>query len=326
MGKKILIIQTAFIGDVVLATSLVENLSNSYPNTDIHFLLRKGNEELLSNNPGISKVHIWNKKAGKYKEMIRMIKIIRSENYYLVINVQRFLSTGIITALSGAKIKVGFRKNPLSFLFDKRVQHEIGNGSHEIERNHKLISEYTDLETARPKLYINETTKKRVTGYQETPYVCVAPSSVWFTKQFPESRWIELVDQLENDYKIYLIGGPVDFEMCERILTGTKRKNIMNLAGKLSFLESASLMQEAIMNYVNDSAPLHFASAVNARVRAIFCSTVPEFGFGPLSDDSKVVQVSTTLDCRPCGIHGKRQCPEGHFKCAYEIEINSMLL
>jgi heptosyltransferase-2 len=75
-------------------------------------------------------------------------------------------------------------------------------------------------------------------------------------------------------------------------------------------------MKYAEMNYVNDSAPMHLASAVNAPVTAYFCSTIPEFGFGPLSENSTVVQTTEKLPCRPCGLHGKRKCPEGHFKCA----------
>jgi heptosyltransferase-2 len=324
-GKKVLIIQTAFIGDVVLATSIVGKLNLSYPQAEIHFLLRRGNEGLLSEDPRISRLLIWDKKKNKYAALWEILKIIRGEKYDLLINVQRFLSTGLITAFSGAKITTGFRKNPLSYFFSKRYDHVIGDGTHEVERNHQLISEFTDQKVEKPSLNISDSVKKRITGYQEVRYICIAPSSVWYTKQFPEPKWIELIDLLKTDRRIYLIGGPGDAEMCERILVGTKRNDLENLAGKLSFLESALLMKGAEMNYANDSAPLHFASAVNANVTAIFCSTIPEFGFGPLSDQSKISQVGPELSCRPCGLHGKKTCPEGHFKCGFEIDVESLL-
>jgi heptosyltransferase-2 len=79
-------------------------------------------------------------------------------------------------------------------------------------------------------------------------------------------------------------------------------------------------MQKADMNYVNDSAPLHLASALNAPVTAFFCSTIPEFGFYPLSDKSEVIEVKN-LECRPCGLHGYRSCPKSHFKCGNEIKL-----
>ena len=60
---------------------------------------------------------------------------------------------------------------------------------------------------------------------------------------------------------------------------------------------------------------------MNAPTAAIFCSTIPEFGFGPLSDNSQIIQVSEKLDCRPCGLHGKKACPQGHFKCGFDIQL-----
>ena len=99
----------------------------------------------------------------------------------------------------------------------------------------------------------------------------------------------------------------------------------MNLAGRLSFLASAALQKKAVLNYVNDSAPMHFASAVNAPVVAVYCSTLPNFGFGPLSDHSFIVQTNEALTCRPCGIHGKKQCPLKHFDCAKTIKMDQLI-
>jgi heptosyltransferase-2 len=83
-------------------------------------------------------------------------------------------------------------------------------------------------------------------------------------------------------------------------------------------------MKDARRNFTNDSAPMHLASAVNAKTTAIFCSTVPDFGFGPLSDDAVVVETSKKLDCRPCGLHGLRACPEKHFDCAHSINYTQL--
>ena len=84
-------------------------------------------------------------------------------------------------------------------------------------------------------------------------------------------------------------------------------------------------MQNAKMNYVNDSAPMHLASAMNAPVTAIFCSTVTWFGYTPLSDKSFVVEKDEALYCRPCTTHGRRVCPEKHFKCALDIKTEQLL-
>lgn len=323
--KTILVIQTAFIGDVILATSLLETLHQALPEAQIDFVLRKGNESLLASNPLVRKVFVWDKQQGKYRSLLRVSKEIRTERYDWVINLQRFASSGYLTWRAHAKIKSGFRNNPLSFFFTHKVQHVIGNGKHEVERNFELVTKQLPLaKLQKPKLYASASDVASVTALEaERAYVVMAPASVWFTKQLPESKWVELIRLIPADTAIYLIGAPGDKELVDRILHAASRDNCHNLAGKLSLLASALLMQKARMNYVNDSAPLHLASAMNAPVTAYFCSTVPEFGFGPLSDQSKIVQVTETLPCRPCGLHGYSTCPKGHFHCGNLIVISA---
>lgn len=323
--KRFLIIQTAFIGDVVLATPLIEKLHTFYPESQIDFLLRKGNEGLLLNHPFITNLLIWDKKKNKKKNLIQIIRQIRVHKYDYVINLQRFASTGIITACSGGKTKIGFHKNPLSFLFTKKVKHEIGNGKHEVERNIELISEITDKSICKPKLYPTDTDFQITSQYKSHPYICIAPTSVWFTKQYPKEKWAEFINQVDAAFQIYLIGGPDDTNACSEIISLSKKSGIINLCGKLSFLQTSALLVDAKMNYVNDSAPMHMASAMNAPVTAIFCSTIPSFGFGPLSDNSRIIETNEKLECRPCGLHGFKNCPKGHFNCALTIKTTDLL-
>lgn len=319
--NKFLIIQTAFIGDVILATSVVEKLHQYYSESKIDFLLRKGNEGLLENHPVIDTLLIWDKKNSKYDNLKSISKSVKNTQYDVIINLHRFASSGLITAFSGAKQKLGYKKNPLSFSFTKKFEHNIGDGTHETERNQQLIADLTDKHTLRPVLYPTNKDYNVIEEYKISDYVCIAPTSVWFTKQLPKEQWVKLIDKLNDKLIVYLMGGPDDTEQCEIIKQLSKNKNVVNLSGKLSLLSSAALMQQAKMNYVNDSAPLHIASAMNAPVTAYFCSTTPAFGFGPLSDDSKIIEVNEHLDCRPCGLHGKKVCPEKHFDCGFKIEL-----
>ncbi len=318
---KILIIQTAFIGDVILATPLIEKLDAFFPESAIDFLVRKGNEALLSNHPKLNEVLIWNKKERKYGNFIKVIRRVRAQRYDIVINLQRFLSTGLITALSGAREKAGFKKNPLSAFFSIKKIHEITPGVHEVHRNLSLIEHLTNEDVVGPKLYPAKQDVELVK--RESPYVCIAPTSVWYTKQWPAKKWIGLINRLDRQLEICLIGGPSDQAACEDIRLQAEHPKVYNLAGQYSLLQSAALMAGAKMNYVNDSAPLHIASAMNAPVTAIFCSTIPAFGFTPLSDVSQVAETQLNLECRPCGLHGFNACPEGHFKCV-EIELEIM--
>jgi len=327
--QKILLIQTAFIGDVILGTATIEKVHQYYPKAKIDFLVRKGNEDLLENHPLLNEVLVWDKQQQKKKNLLRMIRRIRHNRYDVVVNMQRFFATGLMTALSRAPQRIGFKKNPLAFLFSKKVDYAYGDDIHEVDRVLGLIAHLTDNQRNRPKLYPSSTQFEKIAPYQQnTPYLCMAPTSVWFTKQFLQTRWIELLKAIDQQYKespqVYLLGAPGDKAACNQIIEQSGYPKIQNLAGKLSLLESAALMKNAQMNYVNDSAPMHLASSMNAPVCTIYCSTTPAFGYGPLSENSTIVQVKD-LDCRPCGLHGHKQCPQGHFDCANRIEMQALL-
>jgi heptosyltransferase-2 len=311
--KKVLIIQTAFLGDVILATPIIANLKLKFPEVEIDFLVKKGNEELLNNHPDLMQVFTFDKKK-KRSEILRLIQLFRKNQYDLVINLHRFASSGLFTVLSGAKRKIGFQKNPFSFLYSKAYPHQMDQGLHEVDRNLNLISDLLIPTVRRPALYPKDADLQSVEEFQKQAYYCLAPASVWFTKQAPESVWVQLIKQLnETGALIYLIGGPDDKELLDQIIETSTIKAI-NLAGKLSLMQSAALMKGATRAFVNDSGPLHIASAMNTPVTAFFCSTVSDFGFGPLSDDAKILEVKD-LACRPCGLHGHQECPKGHFKC-----------
>ena len=323
--KKILIIQTAFIGDVILATPLVSELVSKYPQLEIDFLVRKGNESLLTNQPNVKTVYTLDKKQGKFKQILHFVKTFRQNRYDEIINLHRFASSGIITILSKAKKTVGFNKNPLSFFYTLKINHEIGNSEHEIVRNLKLIKHHGCSLDAQPKLYPSNSDYEFVNKYKEKTYYCLAPSSVWFTKQLPEEKWVELINLFKNQEIVYLLGGSGDKLLCDRIISKSQHSNCINLSGELSFLQSSALMIDAKMNYVNDSGPLHICSAMNAPVFAFFCSTTPLFGFGPTRPNGKVIETDYKLDCKPCGLHGHKSCSKGHYKCGNTINLNKAL-
>lgn len=300
-----------------------ENIKSLHPDAHVEILVRKGNESLFIDNPHVSRVLTWDKKEGKTKKLFNLISVIKQAKYDVVINLQRFFSTGLMTTLSGAKEKVGFDKNPFSALYTRSVKHVI-DGRHEVERNNELIAHWGEPKLKRPKLYLNEVDISSVEKYKTQSYICMAPTSIWFTKQWPAEKWVELIQQLPDEFQIYLMGGTADTEACKAIQEKVGRSNVTNLCGELNLLQSAALMRDAQMNYVNDSAPMHLASSVNAPVAAVFCSTIPKFGFGPLSDKSYVIETEKDLACRPCGLHGLKACPQQHFKCALEIETSRL--
>jgi len=340
--KQFLIIQTAFLGDAVLVTSIVEKLHAFYPDAAIALVVRKGNEGLFTGHPFLRTLHVWDKRQSKTRALFKLIGTIRRQRYDHVINAQRFFSTGLMTAFSGGKETIGYDKNPLSFLFSRKVKHQIPEPAelrkqrvksdtviiHEVDRLNDLIAHLTDHIRPLPRLYPSATEREKVNALIEKwskghrSYITVAPASIWFTKQWPEAKWIELVNALPKEQQVFIIGAPGDSELAQRIIATSGRG--IDLTRELKLLESAALMKGAVMNYVNDSAPLHIASAMNAPVTVVFCSTVPAFGFGPLRENGRVVETKELLDCRPCGLHGYKTCPKGHFKCALGVGVSEV--
>lgn len=315
--ERVLVIQTAFLGDAILGTALLEYIHTEHPGCRIDYLVRKGNESLFRGHPFLNEVLVFDK-SRKMADLWRLSKIIFANHYDVVFNAQRFASSGMLTALSNAKRTIGYTNNPLSFLFTEKVKHRLGPQFplvHEVDRLLNLYNSNEKTEISFPRIYPTLLDVELISEFIQKPFVTIAPASVWHTKQWPEKKWIELIEKLPSNLEVFLIGGPTDLALCQQLANAIGRE-VTILCGRLTLLQTAALMQHAQMNYANDSAPVHLASAVNAPICEIFCSTVPAFGFTPLAEVSHIIETNEKLNCRPCGLHGRKACPQGHFKCA----------
>ena len=322
--KRFLILQTAFVGDAILASGAVHAILSSHPEAVIDVLVRAGNEGLYQNDHRISRTIIWEKRNYKYIHLFQTLLAVRKKRYFAVINLQRFAASGLLTAMAHADHKVGYRKNPLSFFFTQKIKHRVsGIGEdiiHETDRISDCLKSIGIESKVQPEIIIPVEAEEKISRYRKQEFVTISPASVWFTKQYPPHRWKSLAQSVSC--KVYLLGGNLDTLLCNEIAKDLQQTEV--LAGQLSLIESAALMKYAVMNFVNDSAPLHLCSATNAPVCAIFQSTSPTFGFGPLSLNSYCIETDRKLDCKPCGLHGRKECPHQHFLCS-DIETDQLL-
>ena len=316
---NILIIHTAFIGDIVLSTALVSKVKEKYPDSDIYYLTIPLGKEVLKNNPKIKEVIVYDKR-GKDKgfgAFISFIRRIRKLKIDICLTPHRYLRSSILSLLSGAKIRVGYDIANLSFVFNKKIKYD--KTKHEVE---KLLS-FVDDDTKRFELemYPNEKDKLKIDTLvknlsENKKIILIAPGSKWFTKKWPEEYFRILIQSLSkrNDLLIIITGGKEEKEI-ELDLNS----KVLDLRGEISLLELAELTKRASLVVSNDSAPIHITSAFpNTRIIGIFGPTVKEFGFFPWSKNSKVFEIDG-LYCRPCAIHGGNSCPEKHFRCMKEI-------
>lgn len=321
--RKVLFIQTAFIGDAILASALWETWHAAFPDDALHVCVRKGNESLFAGHPFLAGLHVWDKRGGwwkRYRSLMGLADALRDEGFDAVITPHRHGSSGWLAWRSGARHRIGFQVHPLRFLFTHRVPHGFEDGVHEVTRNHRLLGMWLGRDALRgPRLHPDLPSRR------ELPYGVLTPASQWATKQWPEARWVEICDAFQYEPgELLLVGGPGDAPLLRRIASSTRHAHVQVMTD-LTLLQSAGLMTRAQWVLTNDSGPLHLASAVNAPTVAVFCSTVPSFGFGPLADRSVVVETELDLACRPCGLHGKTACPLGHFECGHSISTAAVL-
>ena len=330
MDSKVLIIQTAFIGDVILTLPLVQVIKKEL-NAEIDFMCIPETSQILKNNPYITDLIIYDKrgKDKNLKSLSRLSRRVKYKRYDYVISPHRSTRSTYLAYKSKSEVTISFDKSSLSFLYKNRVNY-IKN-IHEIQRNLKLLEPLNiySSEIIRPELFWNSDDEKvvelllRTNNVNiESPFIAVSPGSIWNTKRFPEGKFIDLFNSLADySFPIVLLGSKRDFELCEFIKDNTQNKNVVITANKLSLLQSVCLISKAKLLVSNDSAPLHIGNAVGTKVFAIFGATTPDFGFFPYNEGDKIYEIDG-LNCRPCCIHGSEECPKQHFKCMMNQDEN----
>jgi len=146
----------------------------------------------------------------------------------------------------------------------------------------------------------------------------VHPGAAWTTKRWLPERFAELCRRLKAEGATpVLVGGPGDAALGAEI---ARASGAVDLVGRTDLEELKSLMGRLELFVTNDSGPMHLAAAAGVPVVAIFGATTRELGFFPYGPGHRVVE--ETLACRPCGLHGAKECPEGHFLCMRLLSVD----
>lgn len=321
---RILIIHTAFIGDIVLSTPLIKKLRDTYPKAEITYLTTPVGASILRNNPHLNHIIEYDKR-GEHKGIKgfwAIAKKLKMEAYNLVITPHRYLRSTFLTFLTGAPIRRGYDSAAASFLYNERVHYD--KSKHEVE---KLLSFVPKDEGKRYEIEIFPTELEvekvdKLLEKRREKVVVVAPGSKWFTKKWPLEYFNRVIKELEKrEYTTVVVVGGKEEMFFNMPLANTT----IDLRGKTTLLELAEVIRRADIVLTNDSSPIHIASAFpNVRILALFGPTVEKFGFFPWSKNSEVFQVEG-LECRPCSIHGGDSCPKKHFKCMLDIKPEMVL-
>jgi heptosyltransferase-2 len=319
--SRVLVIQTAFLGDVVLSTGLLHLLAQRTGPVDV--VTTPAALPLVETHPAVRRAIAYDKRGGDrgIGGMLRLAVRLREARYAQAYLPHRSLRSAMLARLAGIPERIGFAGSPAAWSYTRRIARPVKG--HEAERI-LALADPADGARALVQLGITEEDRREADDWllrHRVPqgFVAMAPGSIWGTKRWP--GYAELARAL--DRPVVIVGGADDRALGETIALAAPGR-VHLAAGELPLRVSAALLERAAVLVTNDSAPLHFASAAGTPVVAIFGPTVPAFGFGPRGAGDRIVE-HDGLACRPCSSHGPQVCPLGHHRCMRELSLARVL-
>ncbi|HEV8380856.1 MAG TPA: lipopolysaccharide heptosyltransferase II [Gemmatimonadales bacterium] len=322
-----LVIQTAFLGDVVLTTPLLSALAARHGPVDV--VTTPLAAPLLETHPAVAKVIPYDKRGadGGWAGARRLARRLKGERYERAYLPHRSLRTAAVALLARIPSRIGF-SGPWSFLYTEARPKPRTGGAHETDRLLALANGASAVYP--PQLRPTAGDDQAVTELLETlgkgvePFIALAPGSIWGSKRWP--YYPELAARLADHIAIVVVGGSADVGLGDEIVAavGPSSRWAVNACGRLTLRQSAALIGKAQVLVTNDSAPLHLATAMGTPIVALFGPTVTEFGFGPVRAGDMALGVDGLL-CRPCSAHGPPQCPLGHHRCMRELTADAVI-
>lgn len=342
--KRILIIQTAFLGDLLLSVPLFKYLKSRFPESEISLVCRKGFGSLLKDLRLVDRLFEIQKKN---KDSYQAAQAAMSETEYdLLLCPHESVTSALFARKVKAKKKIGFRKWWNVPFFTDRIKKDLSlpdslrqmsllQNCDPLLKKQILEFQKQDIEWKKKSSWwltpVPDWASPQVSALPvslekiqlSAKFICLFPGSVWKTKQWTAEGFIEtgrsLVDQ---GFQVLVMGGPGEEELTAQV--SQQIPGSVDLGGKTSLQESLAILAKAKLVITNDSASQHLAALVQTPTVAIFGPTILQFGFRPWNSKSTIVE-RQGLACRPCGKHGHQKCPLGTHECMKGIQAKEVL-
>ncbi|MDH5580290.1 MAG: glycosyltransferase family 9 protein [Bdellovibrionales bacterium] len=311
---KILIIRFSSFGDIAQCMGSLPVIKKLYPQAEIEWATKSSFTDLVESSKIVSKVWSLSSKAN-FIELIRFGLNLRSQKYDLVYDAHQNMRSLILNIILFGIPKIKRGKNRIKrFLFKLGINKfpKPFRGMHSyiepIDKKSVSITQSLTFDS------IDQQKVRDLLSREISSYIVLAPSAAWEMKRWPIEKWIELVNLLE-DQSFILIGGPEDTYFKD--LEGPK---VVNLAGKLSFLESAYVISLSKGLISADTGALHLADLMGVPSLALIGPTA----FGYPSNPQSIV-IEKDFDCRPCTKDGRGECSRNIYQeCMVSISSDEV--
>jgi predicted lipopolysaccharide heptosyltransferase III len=339
--KNILLIQLGDIGDVVLTTPTLRALAETHPDARISVLVRKPFGNLLAAEPYLHEVVESEKIGGsllhRARKYLAFAQRLRSARYDLTIDLRTGDRGAIFSYLSGAKVRVGRRRNNdrawQNALFTRLIEDgELIRAplpAHPGADQSLSVVRVIGIDTAdtTPRLHVADKDQARMPpllaehGITTSKFVTINPCSRWKYKEWDYGKWGILADGIWQKHQLMtvLVGAPEDVAAAECIRR-EREDHVFNFAGKTTLNELSALLSLATLHLGVDSAAAHIAAAVGTPTITLFG---PGNWRGWTIDDEMHRVVTLAMPCQPCDQMG---CDNsGKSECLDNLPIERVL-
>jgi heptosyltransferase III len=312
--NRILCIKPRGIGDIILSTIILENLSKFYPSAEIHYLVESFAKDSIIHHPLVSKVISMQKTEFSLKVALRL----RKEKYDLILDLWSNPRSAQITFLTAAKYRAGFSYRGRRYAYNILATSERGN-YHSAEHNLKIIEALNiPIHSKKVNYYISESDNLYglefiKNNFNALPVFTIIPAGGWDSKRCDKEKWVSICESILLNYKVnfLILWGPGDETDADFIKSHLKEKAV--LAPPTDLNKMAALIKNSNLVLANDSGPMHISAALGIPTIGIFGPTNP-LAHGPYSPDSTFVYKSD-LPCITCNL---LKCPYNH-ECMFDL-------
>jgi len=316
---KFLIIRFSSIGDIVLTSPVARCIKTQVEGARIHYLVRQKFGALVSTNPFIDKVHLFE------NDLNKTIKELKSENFDYIIdlhnNIRSFLVKLRISAIPFSFHKQNFNKWLLVHL---KINHlpgiSIVDRYLDTVKTFDVTNDGRGLDYFIPVKDFVNTTSFPVAFHKG--FIVFTIGANHATKRMPVEKIIDLIKNI--NLPLILLGDGNDKIQGDQIVSAVGN-NVFNACGLYNINQSASIVKQSKVVISHDTGLMHIAAAFGKKIISVWGNTVPEFGMYPYQPDpdSRIIQVEN-LKCRPCSKLGFKKCPKKHFRCMNDINTKQV--
>jgi ADP-heptose:LPS heptosyltransferase len=336
--KRIVVIKLDHIGDIILSIPAIINLGECFPNAHITLVVNPVSEQIARLIPCVGEVICYNArffdridkaKAFDVAKGWRFAKDMKSRNFDLIVDLRGSFASLFFALIAKSK----YRLDRGTYLIRRKMDHsEFSNQrgvksrgdqwtlNHEAEVSLDILAKAgIAIKTKKASLDLSRMSDATVEDYNVS--IVLHPGGPMLLKRWSDDRYAELTRQLLQLYqtRIAFIGGKDESEVVRSIVSAVGDDRVIDLSGKLTLVQLASLFKRIDLFIGNDSGPMHVASACGTKVIGLYGPTDPE-RFGPYGGNCIALRME--VDCPPCA---QDKCKFKDYRCIDRISVEDVM-